>query len=81
MSIKITNLVKIMCVLTIIVSMTMILGTSLSCSTYLPESSTHKTNAAPLLAEGKPIINTTDFGNIVVEGIVRNDGAAKATWI
>lgn len=45
------------------------------------ETSVETPKTAPLLSKGSPIITTTEFGNIVVEGIVRNDGNAKAIWV
>ncbi len=83
---KLTAVLKIGIVILVITAIAILAGAcffgddSNSTSTDT-ETSVETPKAAPLLSKGSPVITTTEFGNIVVEGIVRNDGNAKAIWV
>lgn len=81
---KITVAIKIGIAILLIAGIAIVFGACLFSGDSTPpstETSVETPKTAPLLSKGSPIITTTEFGNIVVEGIVRNDGNAKGIWV
>ena len=58
-----------------IIAISCLMLTSCSTSALSAEMSSAK------LTQGKPVISTLEFGNVIVEGVVRNDGNAKAVRV